>query len=120
MQLADVNGDGRADACGRAADRIRCKLAGGGELLGPMWGDAAGWGEARYFATIQFIDIDGDGKADGARRSTSARCATSPPRRARRPSRRVPIRRAPTRPATPIRPAPILPAEPGRPRAAAP
>jgi hypothetical protein len=68
IQLADVNGDGKADVCGRASDRVHCYLSDGmgfaSHVTGPAWSNANGWGEAKYFSTLQFADVDGDGKAD--------------------------------------------------------
>jgi RHS repeat-associated protein len=75
IQYPDINGDGRADICGRGPDGVRCHLSTGDGFdnatvwLGPNWSDAAGWKEAKYYATIQFPDINGDGKADVCGRS---------------------------------------------------
>jgi hypothetical protein len=70
IQFPDLNGDGRADVCGRGPDGIECALS-GGVGFGPvsLWSaafsDAAGWGSAQsHWGTIQFPDLDGDGKAD--------------------------------------------------------
>jgi GH25 family lysozyme M1 (1,4-beta-N-acetylmuramidase) len=68
IQLADVNGDGKLDICARGVAGIGCNLSDGRGfpkgISGPEWSDAKGWSKAEYYATIQFADIDGDGKAD--------------------------------------------------------
>jgi len=68
IQLADVNGDGKADICARAGAGIRCWLADGAgfptQVVGPALSDANGWADASNGATVQFADVNGDGKAD--------------------------------------------------------
>ncbi|APR79945.1 Rhs family protein [Minicystis rosea] len=69
MRLADVDGNGYSDACIRRADGIRCALNNGGMFLPhTLWSeafsDAHGWSLPQYGTTIQFADIDNDGKAD--------------------------------------------------------
>jgi MYXO-CTERM domain-containing protein len=82
VQLGDLDGDGKADLCGRAADRVHCYLSNGAgfptHVDGPPWSDAGGWGDERYYTTIQLADINGDGKADAcARASDRVRCFLS-------------------------------------------
>ena len=82
IQLADVNGDGKADACARAASGITCALSTGtgfgSAFSGPAWSDAAGWSTPSRYRTISFPDINGDGKADVcARSSDGVHCALS-------------------------------------------
>jgi hypothetical protein len=70
IQLADINGDGKADVCGRGGDGIWCALS-TGTSFGPstLWtsnfSDAYGWNsDPSYYRTIRFVDINGDGLAD--------------------------------------------------------
>jgi MYXO-CTERM domain-containing protein len=79
IQLADINGDGKADLCGRANDRMHCFLSDGAgfptHVDGPTWSDANGWDDVFYYATIQVVDVNGDGKADVCgRASDRVRC----------------------------------------------
>lgn len=82
LQLADVNGDGRADVCGRSTQGVVCALAQAGGF-GPasLWtsafSDAAGYGSAAtYFRSFHLADVDGDGFADVCARSASGiQCA---------------------------------------------
>jgi hypothetical protein len=72
IRLVDVDGDGRADLCGRSPDTFTCHLSadqGGsaafGEAVdGPELSDASGWGDHSNYATLQLADIDGDGDRD--------------------------------------------------------
>ena len=82
VQLADVNGDGKADACARAAAGVTCALSTGSgfgtPFAGPAWSDAEGWNVPAYYATVQFPDVNGDGKADAcARAAAGITCALS-------------------------------------------
>jgi RHS repeat-associated protein len=80
IQFPDVNGDGKADVCGRANAGILCHLSTGNGFsneswAGPGWSDASGWNKPEYYATIQYPDINGDGKADVCgRASDGIRC----------------------------------------------
>jgi GH25 family lysozyme M1 (1,4-beta-N-acetylmuramidase) len=75
IQFADINGDGKADLCARAAAGILCWLSDGSgfptQVNGPAWSDAAGWNKPESFSTIQFADINGDGRADVCGRSAA-------------------------------------------------
>jgi MYXO-CTERM domain-containing protein len=79
IHMADVNGDGKADVCARAAAGVRCWLSDGAGLLEPISGpelsDAKGWNKPEYYSTLRFADLDGDGKADVCARSAAGlRC----------------------------------------------
>ncbi len=75
LRLADVDGDGRDDLCARDADGFDCWISDGAafgrEVPGPRWSDAAGWHQAKHYATIRMGDVDGDGGADVCGRSDS-------------------------------------------------
>ncbi|GAC1570306.1 MAG: hypothetical protein NVS3B20_01870 [Polyangiales bacterium] len=77
LQFADVNGDTRADVCGRGVGGLRCALS-NGFAFGPAtawssandFSDAAGWDASpSYYGTIRLSDINGDGYADACGRS---------------------------------------------------
>jgi hypothetical protein len=73
LSFADVNGDGRPETCFRTPRGITCL---GGRALqppidGPPWSDAAGWNDPALFSTIQFVDLDRDGKSDVCGRARS-------------------------------------------------
>jgi hypothetical protein len=74
LRLGDINGDHRADVCGRSSDGIFCALSTGASFSAPsapiLWSaandytDALGWGAPNHANTIQLGDIDRDGKDD--------------------------------------------------------
>ena len=68
MRLLDVDGDHKDDLCARAAKGIVCLKSTGsafGEAFdGPAWSDDAGFGAARYYATLRTGDVNGDGMQD--------------------------------------------------------
>ncbi len=69
IRLADVDGDGRADACGRHdTDGFVCFRSEGGafgaRIPGPALTDANGWADVSNYATLRMGDVDGDGRAD--------------------------------------------------------
>lgn len=75
IRFADVDGDGRADVCGRGPDGIVCARSTGqgfgAEIRGPAWSDAKGWSDASSYRTIQWGDLDGDKRADVCGRSSN-------------------------------------------------
>jgi GH25 family lysozyme M1 (1,4-beta-N-acetylmuramidase) len=82
IRFGDIDGDGKADVCGRSSDGLHCAISTGTgfgpDVAGPGWSDAAGWSEAAYASTIRLADVDGDGKADVcARAAAGITCARS-------------------------------------------
>jgi MYXO-CTERM domain-containing protein len=75
IRVVDVDGDGRADLCARAADGMQCHLSEAGgfsdAIAGPAWSDDSGWGDYDNYSTIRFADIDADGDADVCGRATA-------------------------------------------------
>lgn len=75
IRLVDVDADGRADLCARAAAGLRCHLATddgfGDAITGPNWADDNGWGDYDNYSTIRFADIDADGDADVCARANA-------------------------------------------------
>ena len=79
LRLADVDGDGDADLCGRGRGGVSCWLFEGRgferRIDGPALSDADGWTEASWFRTIRLADVNGDGRADVcARDDEGVRC----------------------------------------------
>ena len=69
IQFPDLNGDGKADVCGRGIAGINCALSNGSSFgASTLWNgdfsDASGWAAPQYYSTIQFPDVNGDGRAD--------------------------------------------------------
>jgi uncharacterized protein (DUF2141 family) len=85
ITFPDINGDGKADFCERAAMGIQCGISNGTSAFSAVtvwqadFSDAGAWNtSASYYATIQFPDINGDGKADVCGRGVSGmQCAIS-------------------------------------------
>jgi len=68
LQYPDINGDGRSDICIRDSQGIECRLSTGTgfgpSFRGPNWSDAIGFAQPKYYKTINYVDINADGKAD--------------------------------------------------------
>jgi MYXO-CTERM domain-containing protein len=67
IRMVDLDGDGRADVCGRDGDRLSCWRSNGesfGELIGGPAYDAA-------VTSAELADIDGDGLLDACVRDAS-------------------------------------------------
>ncbi|MCA9929916.1 MAG: VCBS repeat-containing protein [Anaerolineales bacterium] len=75
IQFPDVNGDGKADVCGRDVEGLFCALASGTDSTTHLFVDYSNWQEAfgdaefwflrpYYWQTIQFPDVNGDGWTD--------------------------------------------------------
>lgn len=68
IRTGDVDGDGRADVCGRHSQGYRCWRSTGDafELYAdiPGYTNDAGWTEPGYYTTFRLADINGDGKDD--------------------------------------------------------
>jgi GH25 family lysozyme M1 (1,4-beta-N-acetylmuramidase) len=82
LAFVDVTGDGARDACIRAPEGVRCapflarERRFGAAFEGPAWTDDAGWGDVKYFGSLRFADVDGDGMADACARGVAGlRCA---------------------------------------------
>ncbi|MDB4944677.1 MAG: Rhs family protein [Labilithrix sp.] len=72
VQLADVDGDGRADICGRGVRGIECALSTGKAFL-PLarWSSASDFADdgtwnvdPAAYGSLRFGDVNGDGRAD--------------------------------------------------------
>ncbi len=68
IRLADVNGDGKADACARTGEALECHFS-DGEAFGPAvrvaaLSDASGWADPSNYGTLRVGDVDGDGAQD--------------------------------------------------------
>lgn len=76
IRYIDLNADGKTDICGRTSTGVQCYLSTGSSFSatvidGPAWSDAAGWNQEPKYSTIQFADINGDGRADICGRDTT-------------------------------------------------
>jgi FG-GAP-like repeat/Dual-action HEIGH metallo-peptidase len=84
IRYPDVNGDGRADMCGRGDAGIHCALSNGSSfgamsLWSSNFSNANGWHVGpEYYSTIRFPDLNADGRADLCGRGGGGiRCALS-------------------------------------------
>jgi len=70
IEYPDLNGDGKHDICGRAGAGIYCALSTGTSFAAPTfwttaYSDASGWAaQPYYWDTIEYPDLNGDGKHD--------------------------------------------------------
>ncbi len=69
IQYPDVDDDGRADVCGRGNDGIYCAMGASSfsdtSLRLADFNNAGGWdSDSAYWSTIQFPDVNGDGRSD--------------------------------------------------------
>jgi hypothetical protein len=86
IRLGDVDGDGRADICGRNATGIACafgtaagSFTGYRYLVNFEYRDDQGWATDWYGATLLLGDINGGGRADVCGRGAGGMlCALSP------------------------------------------
>lgn len=90
IQLGDLDGDGKADLCGRGIGGLYCARSNGtNAFVGDAWwsagtvpygnfSEAEGFGNSGYYQTFRLGDLDGDGKADACLRSAAGvLCAKS-------------------------------------------
>lgn len=78
LAYPDVDGDGRPDLCGRASAGVECWTSGGARLQTTAFRDADAWAQAKYYETVRFGDVNGDGKDDVCARGTAGlRCYVS-------------------------------------------
>jgi MYXO-CTERM domain-containing protein len=74
LRTGDVDGNGSDDPCIRSDERVSCFVFDGAafvERAGPEWSDAAGFGAAHYYDTIQIADVNGDAREDPCTRDAS-------------------------------------------------
>lgn len=70
LKLADINGDGKADVCGRGIDGVYCGVSTGtgflkaDELNVATFSNGNGWNQPQRYETISFVDMNGDNRAD--------------------------------------------------------
>jgi hypothetical protein len=84
IRFPDLNRDDRADVCGRSSNGVECALSLGTSFAGfsfmsGTFSDQNGWNMGpEYYSTIQFADLNDDGRADVCGRSSDGVvCATS-------------------------------------------
>lgn len=85
IKLADVDGDGLADVCGRHSTGLVCSFSKSTSfrdyryVTNTHFGDAQGWSAVEYGSTLMLGDVNGDGRADlCGRASTGLVCTLAP------------------------------------------
>lgn len=74
IRFADIMGDGTRALCARANAGIRCWPWDGAGFSSPVtagMADGSGWFRERYFRTIRFADVTGDGRDDLCARASA-------------------------------------------------
>ncbi len=77
IRFPDLNGDGMADICGRHNSGISCSLSDGQSFVsvstwGNIFSNTNGWhADESNWGTIQYADLNGDGRDDVCGRGTS-------------------------------------------------
>ena len=77
IQFGRLNGDSKADICGRGSGGMLCALSTGSSFGAVVWtphdfGDVDGWdGAASQYRSIRLADVNADGKADVCGRNTA-------------------------------------------------
>jgi hypothetical protein len=79
VRLIDINRDGFADVCGRAALGVYCALSTGTDfeqkrLVDLDLTDGTGWGYSNTGGTLMFGDLDGDARVDMCARGFGGLC----------------------------------------------
>jgi len=70
LSVVDLDNDGDLDVCARGPDGIHCsKSYQGGLFYQPTrwttsFSDADGWDDESHFSTLQFVDLNSDGRTD--------------------------------------------------------
>ncbi|HRQ47154.1 MAG TPA: VCBS repeat-containing protein [Rhodocyclaceae bacterium] len=71
LNYVDINGDGHGDICGRGSAGIVCAtyLPGANRFSDATWWatqfrDADGWSQTGFYESLQFLDLNRDGKTD--------------------------------------------------------
>jgi peptidoglycan/xylan/chitin deacetylase (PgdA/CDA1 family) len=87
IHFADIDGDKRADVCGRDSSGGACSLSSGHRfdrhrfVVNTDFRDSTGWSPERYGATVQLGDLNGDGRADLCGRSADGLTVAVAPER---------------------------------------
>jgi LmbE family N-acetylglucosaminyl deacetylase len=88
VQLADINGDGKADVCGRGIDGVYCATWNSATLQFTGYAKrSSGWDfsdlvghnlDSSIYGSLRVVDVTGDGKADVcSRNSAGIECAVN-------------------------------------------